>query len=135
MPYRWLDIAGNEDALKLLTERQLSADQLPVVLFADGTWVVDPDLETLAARVGLSTQATQEFYDMIVVGAGPAGLAAAVYGASEGLRTLVIEPEAPGGQAGSTRGSKIIWAFLPGLPGRTWAARAHARRRALARSF
>ena len=63
---------------------------------------MDPEPEALAARVGLSAQAAQEFYDMVVVGAGPAGLAAAVYGASEGLRTLVIEPEAPGGQAGST---------------------------------
>ena len=102
MPYRWLDIAGNQDALKLLNERQLDPDQLPVVLFADGSSLVDPEPDALAVRIGLSTQAAQDFYDMVVVGAGPAGLAAAVYGASEGLRTLVIEPDAPGGQAGST---------------------------------
>jgi thioredoxin reductase (NADPH) len=92
VPYRWLDIASNEEAAKLLEERQLDPNCLPVVLFSDGSALVEPELEALAARVGLSTQAAQEFYDMVVVGAGPAGLAAAVYGASEGLRTLIIEP-------------------------------------------
>ncbi len=89
VPYKWLDVAGNEEALKLLTEAGLSADHLPVVLFADGGSLVDPETEVLAERVGLRVQAMQEFYDMVVVGAGPAGLAAAVYGASEGLRTVV----------------------------------------------
>ncbi len=84
VPYRWLDVAGNEDAAKLLRENQLDPDHLPVVLFTDGSSLVDPEPEELAVRVGLSTQATQDFYDMVVVGAGPAGLAAAVYGASEG---------------------------------------------------
>ena len=126
VPYRWLDIASSEDALKLLKERQLNSDELPVVLFADGSWLVDPDVETLAGRVGLSTQATQEFYDMIVVGAGPAGLAAAVYGASEGLRTLVIEPEAPGGQAGSTSRIENYLGFPSGITGADLGRRAHA---------
>ena len=117
VPYRWLDIAGNEEALKLLTERELDPDQLPVVLFADGSSLVDPEPEALAARVGLSIQAAQEFYDMVVVGAGPAGLAAAVYGASEGLRTLVIEPEAPGGQAGSTSRIENYLGFPSGRDG------------------
>ncbi|MDR3750205.1 MAG: FAD-dependent oxidoreductase [Terracidiphilus sp.] len=117
VPYRWLDVTGNEDALKLLHERQLDPDKLPVVLFADGSSLVDPELETLAARVGLSIQAAQEFYDMVVVGAGPAGLAAAVYGASEGLRTLVIEPEAPGGQAGSTSRIENYLGFPSGITG------------------
>ena len=126
VPYRWLDIAGNEEATKLLKERQIDPDQLPVVLFADGAWLVDPDVETLAGRVGLSTQATQEFYDMIVVGAGPAGLAAAVYGASEGLRTLVIEPVAPGGQAGSTSRIENYLGFPSGITGADLGRRAHA---------
>jgi thioredoxin reductase (NADPH) len=117
VPYRWLDIDGNADALKLLKDRQLDPDQLPVVLFADGSSLVDPKPGELAARVGLSTQAAQDFYDMVVVGAGPAGLAAAVYGASEGLRTLVIEPIAPGGQAGSTSRIENYLGFPSGITG------------------
>ncbi len=70
--------------LKLLKERDLAIDQLPVVLFPDGSVLKDPEPETLAAKVGLSIQATQEFYDMVVVGAGPAGLAAAVYARQRG---------------------------------------------------
>jgi thioredoxin reductase (NADPH) len=125
VPYRWLDIAGNEDALNLLKERQLDPEQLPAVLFADGSSLVDPEPDALAARVGLSTQAAQEFYDMVVVGAGPAGLAAAVYGASEGLRTLVIEPEAPGGQAGSTSRIENYLGFPSGITGADLGRRAH----------
>jgi thioredoxin reductase (NADPH) len=125
VPYRWLDIAGNDEALKLLQARQLDPDGLPVVLFPDGSSLVAPELDVLAARVGLSTQATQEFYDMIVVGAGPAGLAAAVYGASEGLRTLVIEPVAPGGQAGSTSKIENYLGFPSGITGADLGRRAH----------
>jgi thioredoxin reductase (NADPH) len=125
VPYRWLDIAGNEEALKLLTEKQLTAEQLPAVLFADGTQLANADPDTLAARVGLRTQATQEFYDMTVVGAGPAGLAAAVYGASEGLKTLVIEPEAPGGQAGSSSRIENYLGFPAGVTGEDLGRRAH----------
>jgi thioredoxin reductase (NADPH) len=126
VPYRWLDVAGDEAVLKLLTDRQLDPDNLPVVLFADGTFLVDPDVEQLAARVGLSIQATQDFYDMVVVGAGPAGLAAAVYGASEGLRTLVVEPVAPGGQAGSTSRIENYLGFPSGITGADLGRRAHA---------
>ena len=87
--------------------------------------LVDPEPEELAAKVGLSMQATQEFYDMVVVGAGPAGLAAAVYGASEGLKTLVIEPEAPGGQAGSTSRIENYLGFPAGITGADLGRRAH----------
>src|SRR5580692_10292022 len=125
VPYRWLDIAGNDDALNLLNERQLDADRLPVVLFPDGSALVDPEPGALAIRVGLSTQATQDFYDIIVVGAGPAGLAAAVYGASEGLRTLVIEPQAPGGQAGSSSRIENYLGFPSGITGADLGRRAH----------
>jgi thioredoxin reductase (NADPH) len=103
--------------VKLLKDRQLDPNQLPVVLCADGSSLVDPKPGELAARVGLSTQAAEDFYDMVVVGAGPAGLAAAVYGASEGLRTLVIEPVAPGGQAGSTSRIENYLGFPSGITG------------------
>jgi thioredoxin reductase (NADPH) len=125
VPYRWLDIADNEDARKLMEERQLKPEQLPAVVFADGTVLVEANPDSLAVRVGLSIQATQEFYDMVVVGAGPAGLAAAVYGASEGLRTLVIEPEAPGGQAGSTSRIENYLGFPAGITGSDLGRRAH----------
>ena len=125
VPYRWLDVAGNEEALKLLKDAGLDPARLPVVLFADGSALVDPEREELAARVGLRIQAAQEFYDMVVVGAGPAGLAAAVYGASEGLRTLVIEPMAPGGQAGSSSKIENYLGFPSGVTGADLGRRAH----------
>ncbi len=125
IPYRWIDVAGGEDALKLLEERRLDPEKLPVVLFPDGSALVDPEPEALAAKVGLSLQATQEFYDLIIVGAGPAGLAAAVYGASEGLRTLVVEPEAPGGQAGTTSRIENYLGFPAGITGADMGRRAH----------
>jgi thioredoxin reductase (NADPH) len=125
IPYRWIDIAGTEEALKLLEERRLDPDKLPVVLFPDGSALVDPEPEALAAKVGLSVQATQEFYDLVIVGAGPAGLAAAVYGASEGLRTLVVEPDAPGGQAGTTSKIENYLGFPAGITGADMGRRAH----------
>jgi thioredoxin reductase (NADPH) len=125
VPYRWLDAAGNEEALRLLHEHQLDGKTLPVVLFSDGSSLVDPDPGALAAKVGLRTQATQDFYDMVIVGGGPAGLAAAVYGASEGLKTLVIEPVAPGGQAGSTSLIENYLGFPSGITGADLGRRAH----------
>ncbi len=124
VPYRWFDIAS-EDAVKLLEERKLDSERLPLVVFPDGSSLADPEPETLAAKVGLSVKATQEFYDLIVVGAGPAGLAGAVYGASEGLRTLVVEPEAPGGQAGTTSKIENYLGFPAGITGADMGRRAH----------
>ena len=126
VPYRWLDVAASPEAVKLLEDRQLDPAKLPVLIFADGTALVDPDLEVVASRVGLSVQATQEFYDLIVIGAGPAGLAAGVYGASEGLRTLVLEPLAPGGQAGSSSRIENYLGFPSGITGADLGRRAHA---------
>jgi thioredoxin reductase (NADPH) len=125
VPYRWLDVAGNDEAAKLLKDAGLDPDKLPVVLFPDGSVLVNPEVEALASKVGLSVQATQEFYDLVVVGAGPAGLAAAVYGASEGLRTEVIEPEAPGGQAGSSSKIENYLGFPSGVTGAELGRRAH----------
>jgi len=135
VPYRWLDIASNEEARKLLIERKLDEKDLPVVLFTDGGSLVDPEPDLLAERVGLSLHAAQEFYDLVVVGAGPAGLAAAVYGASEGLRTLVIEPEAPGGQAGSTSRIENYLGFPSGITGADLGRRAHIQATRLGAEF
>jgi thioredoxin reductase (NADPH) len=126
VPYRWLDVAASPEATKLLEDRKLDPAKLPVLIFADGSVLVDPDLELLASRVGLSVQATQDFYDLIVIGAGPAGLAAGVYGASEGLRTLVLEPLAPGGQAGSSSRIENYLGFPSGITGADLGRRAHA---------
>jgi thioredoxin reductase (NADPH) len=125
VPYRWLDVAASDEALEVLKTSGLDPEKLPVVLFTDGSALVDPETGALAARVGLRVQATQEFYDIVVVGAGPAGLAAAVYGASEGLRTLVIEPMAPGGQAGSSSRIENYLGFPSGLTGAELGRRAH----------
>jgi thioredoxin reductase (NADPH) len=125
VPYRWVDVAAGPEGLKLIGERQLDPEKLPVVLFGDGTALVDPELEALAGKVGLRIQAAEDFYDIIVVGAGPAGLAGAVYGASEGLKTLVIEPEAPGGQAGSSSKIENYLGFPSGVTGSDLGRRAH----------
>jgi thioredoxin reductase (NADPH) len=135
VPYRWMDVATNEEAAKLTEERQLKPEQLPAVLFADGTVLTTADPDKLAAKVGLRTQATQEFYDITVIGAGPAGLAAAVYGASEGLKTLVIEPEAPGGQAGSSSMIENYLGFPSGVTGGELARRAHDQARKFGAEF
>ena len=123
VPYRWLDVTGDE-AAKIIEERKLETDQLPLVLFPDGSLLKAPEIELLAERVGLKVQASQDFYDLVVVGAGPAGLAAAVYGASEGLKTLVIEPDAPGGQAGTTSKIENYLGFPAGITGADMGRRA-----------
>jgi thioredoxin reductase (NADPH) len=135
VPYRWMDVATNEEAVKLTEERQLKPEQLPAVLFSDGTVLLEADPEKLAAKVGLRTQATQEFYDITVIGAGPAGLAAAVYGASEGLKTLVVEPDAPGGQAGSSSMIENYLGFPGGVTGGELARRAHDQARKFGAEF
>ncbi len=96
VPYRWLDTERDEDARKQVS--QLGGGQRVVILFPDGTMLVDPELRELAARLGLDTEPDDRFYDLVVVGGGPAGLSGSIYAASEGLRTLVVEQEVPGGQ-------------------------------------
>ena len=124
VPYVWLDPELNTEAVELLNRFHLDDRKLPVVLFGDGTSLVQPGQMELAAKIGMRTQATKEFYDLVIVGAGLAGLAAAVYGASEGLRTLVIEDEAPGGQAGSSSRIENYLGFPEGVRGEDLARRA-----------
>ncbi len=126
IPYQWLDIENDaeaEELIRTVTEGQL---QLPVVFFPDGGVLVNPDNRTLAEKCGLQTQAAEPFYDLIIVGGGPAGLGAAVYGASEGLRTLMVEREATGGQAGTSSRIENYLGFPKGLSGADLARRATA---------
>jgi thioredoxin reductase (NADPH) len=122
--YKWLDPEQTPDAVALLKEKGLDNAKLPVVLFGDGTGLVQPTTTELAEKIGLRTQAREAFYDVVVVGAGPAGLAAGVYGASEGLSTLVVEPDAVGGQAGSSSRIENYLGFPQGLSGDELAKRA-----------
>ena len=124
IPYQWLDIERDAQAQTLVETVQQDRHLLPVVFFPDGSTLVDPDLRTLAGKMGLHTKARQPFYDLIIIGAGPAGLAAAVYGASEGLRTVVIEKEATGGQAGTSSRIENYLGFPQGLSGVDLARRA-----------
>jgi thioredoxin reductase (NADPH) len=115
---------AHSESARLLAEYHLDPGKLPVVLFPNGESLVEPEITQLAAKVGLRTQAERDFYDLAIVGAGPAGLAGAVYGASEGLKTLVIEPAAPGGQAGSSSRIENYLGFPAGLSGEDLARRA-----------
>jgi thioredoxin reductase (NADPH) len=117
VPYRWMDVEADPQAQALLRLARADAGQLPVVLLDDGELLVQPDLPVLAERIGLRTRAQRDAYDLVVVGAGPAGLAAGVYGASEGLSTLVLECSAPGGQAGTTSKIENYLGFPVGLSG------------------
>jgi thioredoxin reductase (NADPH) len=117
IPYQWLDTDGNADAAALLKHLERTEADLPVVLFSDGSHLVRPTPIVLAEKIGLRTRAKTPFYDLIIVGAGPAGLAAGVYGASEGLSTLMIERSAPGGQAGQSSAIENYLGFPRGLSG------------------
>ena len=128
VPYRWLDVeAASEAAVE--AERVLAAagagpSDLPVVVLPDGTALVAPDLVTVANAIGLRQEPALRSYDLVIAGAGPAGLAAAVYGASEGLSTLLVEAEAPGGQAGQSSAIENYLGFPSGLSGADLARRA-----------
>jgi thioredoxin reductase (NADPH) len=123
-PYDWLDLETSVEGRRLVEELGVSRSELPLVIFPDGTYLLSPSSEELAERIGLRTEAGSPFYDLIVVGGGPAGLSAAVYGASEGLRTIVVEREAPGGQAGMSARIENYLGFPGGLGGGELARRA-----------
>lgn len=120
VPYQWMDIeAKDSDAEVRRVVESLNGEthHLPVVILPDGSRLIAPETAALAESLGLRTRATEAFYDLLIVGAGPAGLAAAVYGASEGLRTVMIEREAPGGQAGLSSRIENYLGFPSGLSG------------------
>ncbi|AHJ99756.1 FAD-dependent oxidoreductase [Hymenobacter swuensis] len=122
--YQWLDFETDAEAQTLLARKNLTAHDLPVVVLEDGTALASPTPTEVATRIGLTVQASQELYDVVVIGGGPAGLAAGVYGASEGLKTLVIERQTPGGQAGTSSRIENYLGFPTGLSGSELAHRA-----------
>jgi thioredoxin reductase (NADPH) len=126
IPYRWLDAVDDPEAAELAESAGVDAAREALVVFADGSHLVDPTNAEIAGKIGLRTQAALPYYDLVIVGGGPSGLAAAVYGASEGLKTLMVEREAPGGQAGTTSRIDNYLGFPVGLSGADLARRAVA---------
>lgn len=124
IPYKWLDVASGGEADALLSSLDAAASQLPVLIFEDGSALCRPTIAQIADKVGLVTHSTTPFYDMLIVGGGPAGLAAAVYGASEGLKSAIIERQAPGGQAGTTSRIENYLGFPSGVSGAELSRRA-----------
>jgi thioredoxin reductase (NADPH) len=138
VPYAWLDPEADQEGRRMAASLDQSDGEvapidpaIPIVLFPDGSSLRDPSTRQIAEKVGLQTKAALPFYDVVIVGGGPAGLAAAVYGASEGLKTLLVEREAPGGQAGTTSRIENYLGFPAGLSGGDLARRALAQARRL----
>jgi thioredoxin reductase (NADPH) len=128
VPYQWLDVERTPEASELLTfiRKGDESATIPLVVFSDGAFLSEPSQQQIAEKIGLRTRADKPFYDVAIVGGGPAGLAAAVYGASEGLSTVMIEREAPGGQAGTSSRIENYLGFPSGLTGAELARRAVA---------
>jgi thioredoxin reductase (NADPH) len=124
VPHLWLNVECDPAAQQLLATTGAAASALPIVVFSDGTFLSNPPAAEVALKLGLKMKAEFPFYDLVVVGAGPAGLAAAVYGAADGLHTLLIEREAPGGQAGRSSRIENYLGFPTGLSGSDLARRA-----------
>lgn len=126
IPYQWVDVeqATTVDNSSVLKRADGTPETLPLLIFPDGAKISEPTTAAIAQKIGLRTRSDVEFYDLAIIGGGPAGLAAAVYGASEGLRTVMIEREAPGGQAGLSSRIENYLGFPAGLSGRDLARRA-----------
>lgn len=124
VPYQWLDIEKDEQARSLVEAVNEGTYRLPVVFLPDGETLIEPNIRDLAGKIGFHMKAAHPFYDLIIIGGGPAGLAAAVYGGSEGLRTVMIEKEATGGQAGTSSRIENYLGFPRGLSGSDLARRA-----------
>ncbi|WP_350284800.1 FAD-dependent oxidoreductase [uncultured Croceitalea sp.] len=123
-PYQFLNIETEQTAQELAKANNISDKELPAVFFEDGGVLKNPELSAIAEKLGLNVKAQEALYDVIIVGAGPAGLAAAVYGGSEGLKTLLIDKKAPGGQAGTSSRIENYLGFPKGLSGADLARRA-----------
>ncbi len=124
VPHQWLNVETDDTAKQLLNTTGGGVASLPVVVFPDGSFLCNPPIAEVARKLGLKTKAEFPFYDLVIVGAGPAGLGAAVYGAADGLHTLLIEREAPGGQAGRSSRIENYLGFPVGLSGTDLARRA-----------
>jgi thioredoxin reductase (NADPH) len=124
VPYQWLDMDEDATVRELVSGMDGGVAHVPIVFFPDGTALVQPAIRDLAEKIGLQTRAQKPFYDLIVIGGGPAGLAGAVYGASEGLRTILVERHAPGGQAGTSSMIENYLGFPGGVSGADLARRA-----------
>ena len=135
IPYRWLDIARNQDARVLLDAAGVGDDEVPALFFEDGFVLRSPEPREVAERLGRPLSAASDLYDLVIVGAGPAGLAAAVYGASEGLRTLLLDRHSPGGQAGSSSRIENYLGFPAGVSGSELTRRAVAQAQRLGAEF
>jgi thioredoxin reductase (NADPH) len=134
VPYAWLDPTEDAEGQKLaasLGEAEAVDPAVPLIVFSDGSVIRDPSTRQIAEKVGLQTKAALPFYDVVIVGGGPAGLAAAVYASSEGLKTILVEQEAPGGQAGTTSRIENYLGFPAGLSGGDLARRGLAQARRL----
>jgi thioredoxin reductase (NADPH) len=135
IPYRWLDVERDAGARALLEAAGVPTDALPALLFEDGSVLTNPEPRQVAERLGRPLSAAFEVYDLVAVGAGPAGLAAAVYGASEGLRTLLLDRHAPGGQAGTSSRIENYLGFPAGVSGSELTRRAIAQALRLGAEF
>lgn len=135
IPYKWMDVEKDAQAKALVDTVSEAGTRLPVVFFPDGSLLTNPDTQALAEKIGLQTKAQRPFYDLIIVGGGPAGLAGAVYGASEGLRTVLLEREAPGGQAGNSARIENYLGFPQGISGMDLARRATVQAKRLGAEF
>ena len=135
IPYRWFDVEKNPEAKQKIEVNKITPEQLPLIVFEDGTKICSPTIRQIADKLGKTTQVTHDIYDVVIIGAGPAGLAAAVYGASEGLKTLLIERKAPGGQAGSSSRIENYLGFPAGLSGADLTRRAVTQAKRLGAEF
>lgn len=129
VPYQWVDLDIDAPARELVASTPDGMSRLPVVMFPDGTMMVQPTARQLAEKIGMQTRPQRPLYDVVVVGGGPAGLAASVYAASEGLRTILVERDATGGQAGTSSQIENYLGFPSGISGADLARRATAQAR------